>query len=280
MCAGLVALGIAFGASAADIKEAQVYDISVTVKTTTAKRAVISPKANKFVADSETVVYRAQATQKWKGLIWGCDCNALAGKWVVVDDEAGSVAGCVIWDTAKNKNVLFLDDINWRLLNAIDKSGQKCEGSWTIGDMSDDSAAFLSFAGFGTLQVVYEAAPCEDPEINCTSYLKTMSGNVAGWMPAPSYQSGGKDGHCTFCGEYTPGEEPTTDVATAWNFCPCEEYADTGFTAVSGTWTIKYNAAASKKLGAQENATIVDVVKLPDSVKMKVMLKINEVLGK
>ena len=259
-----------------DSPSAQVYDLTITVKTTIAQRGKLK-KNHPFESSTDAVIYRKQSTQKWAGLIWGCDCGSLAGKWQVVDDDAGSVAGCVIWKASKPNNVLFIDDINWRLLNAIDKNGDKCEGSWTIGDMSDESDAFLAFAGFGTLYTAYTAIPCEDPEVNCTSYLKSMSGNVAGWMPAPSYTTAGTPGSCTFCGEYDPGEEETVDSATAWDFCPCEEYADIGFTAVSGTWSIKYNATASKKL--KSSATIVDAVKLPSNVKTSVALKILEVLG-
>ena len=263
-----------------DTRAAQVYNLTITVKTTKAERGKLK-KGHPFATSTDAVIYRKQVTQKWSGLIWGCDCDALAGKWQIVDDTAGSVAGCVIWDNAKPNDVLFIDDFNWRLLNAIDKGGDKCEGSWTIGNMSDDSVAFLAFAGFGTLQPIYTVQPCVDPEINCTSYLKSMSGTVAGWMPAPSYTTAGKSGHCTFCGDYEPGEEPTTDIATAWDFCPCEEYADIDFTAVSGTWSIKYNAASSKKLtgSKRDNSvalTIVDVVKMPSNVKLLVSQKLLE----
>ena len=264
-----------------DSSAAQVYNLTITVKTTQAARGTLK-KGHPFDSSTDAVIYRKQVTQKWSGLIWGCNCDALAGKWQIVNDAAGSVAGCVIWNNAKPNDVLFIDDINWRLLNAIDKSGDKCEGSWTIGDMSDDSAAFLAFAGFGTLQTVYTVLPCEDPEINCTSYLKSMSGSVAGWMPAPSYKTIGKAGSCTFCGEYDPGEESTMDAATAWDFCPCEEYADIGFTAVSGTWSIKYNSSASKKLSGKTDGasrTIVDVVSMPASVKLRVTQKLLETLG-
>ena len=264
-----------------DSSAAQVYNLTITVKTTQAERGKLK-KGHPFDSSTDAVIYRKQVTQKWSGLIWGCNCDALAGKWQIVNDAAGSVAGCVIWNNAKPNNVLFKEDINWRLLNAIDKSGDKCEGSWTIGDMSDDSVAFLAFAGIGTLQTVYTVLPCEDPEINCTSYLKSMSGTVAGWMPAPSYTTVGKSGSCTFCGEYDPGEDSTVDVATAWDFCPCEEYADIGFTAVSGTWSIKYNSSASKKLtGRKEGVglTIVDVAKMPANVKLIVSQKLLETLN-
>lgn len=275
LCAGLVAIGFTT-ICAADEREAQVYDISVSVKTTTAKKGKLSPKTNKFVYETDSVIYRAQASQKWRGLIWGCDCNTLAGRWQIVDEDAGSVAGCVIWNNSKPNEVLFLDDVNWRLLNAIDKKGDKCEGSWTIGNMDEDSSAFLAFSGFGTLKVIYSLAPCEDPEVNCTSYLSMMSGNVAGWMPAPNYTTAGEEGSCTFCGDYDPGEEDAVDIATAWDFCPCEEYADVDHTAVSGTWTIKYNASSSKKL--KKSASIVDAVKLPPNVKRRVERKIDDTL--
>lgn len=255
---------------------AQVYDLTISVKTTVAQRGKLK-KNHPFEASTDAVVYRKQGTQKWTGLIWGCECASLAGKWSIVDDDAGSVAGCVIWKNAKPNDVLFIDDVNWKLLNAIDKNGDKCEGCWTLGDLSDDSDAFLAFSGFGTLYTAYTVSPCEDPEVNCGSYLKTMTGTVAGWIPAPSYTTAGKEGSCTFCGDYDPGEESTVDIATAWDFCPCEEYANIDFTAVSGTWTLKYNASSSKKL--KNSATIVDAVKMPANVKLRVSQKIMEVLG-
>lgn len=270
-----VALGV-MGSALAEDKAAQVYDLTVTVKTTAAKSGTLSPKKNPFVVDTEKVVYRTQATQKWKGLVWGCDCNALSGKWQEIDETSGSVAGCVIWNT-KGNGIVYLDDLNWRLLNAIDQKGDKCEGAFTIGNMDEDSTAFLTFAGFGTLAIKYSAAPCEDPELNCTSYLKTMTGNVAGWMPAPMLKSAGRPGDCIFCGESDPGEEGSEEAAIAWDFCPCEEYADLDLTAIAGTWTMKYNASLSKKL--KNKADITEVYKFPASVDKQVDKKIDETKG-
>lgn len=258
----------------AEDRAAQVYDLSISVKTTTAKSG--SLKANPFV-DPGVIVYRTQTSQKWTGVIWGCDCNALAGVWQTVAGNDNSVAGCAIWRT-KPAGIIFMDDLNWRLLNAIDKKGDKCEGSFTIGEIDADSEAFLCCSGFGTLSIVYTKAPCEDPELNCTSYLKSMSGNVAGWMPAPVLTTAGRPGTCVFCGEGEAGEDPTSEVAEAWDFCPCEDYADVDFTAVSGTWKLKYNAKLSKKLMTTGNIT--DVYKFPADVKAAVLGKIAEVLGK
>ena len=274
----IATVGWAKSSTSDDTREAQVYNLTITVKTTKAERGKLK-KGHPFDASTDAVIYRKQASQKWAGLIWGCDCDSLAGKWKVVNEDAKFVSGCVIWKTTKPYDVIFLGDINWRLLNAIDKSGDKCEGSWTIGDMSEDAPTFLTFAGFGTLQTVYTVLPCEDPEINCTSYLKSMSGNVAGWMPAPVYITPGTDAHCYVCGDAEPGEEDTVDVATAWDFCPCEEYADIGYTAVSGTWSLKYNATASKKL-MKDGATLIKTVKFPANVEKLVDDKMDETLGK
>ena len=270
-----VVLGTVFSALAEEDRAAQVYEMTVSVKTTDAKKGAVTPKKNPFVSVSDSIVYRKQSTQKWKGLVWGCDCESLAGKWRVIDETSSSVSGCVIWNS-KSNDILFLDDLSWKLLNAIDVKGDKCEGAFTIGDMEEESSAFLTFAGFGSLVIKYTSEPCEDPELNCTSYVKTMSGNVAGWMPAPSLTTGGRKGTCVFCGEGDDGEEATTDASVAWDFCPCEEYADASLTAISGSWTLKYNAKLSAKL--KNKASIVDVYKFPTAVGARVESKIVETL--
>ena len=63
LCAGLVAFGVAVDAFAEE-QAAQVYDLAITVKTTAAKKGTLSPKSNKFIANSGSVIYRTQATQK------------------------------------------------------------------------------------------------------------------------------------------------------------------------------------------------------------------------
>lgn len=276
-----VATGVccnAFTASGDTDKAAQLYDVKVVIKTTSAKKASISASKNPFISETAPVVYRVQSSQTWKGVIWGCNCDAIRGNWTVIDQTQGIVAGCVIWDTKSPYTIIFDEDIHWRLLNAIDKTGTKCEGTWTIGDSSDSSNAFLSFAGFGTLVLSTQKEDGDLSIADCMSHVKTISGNVSGWMPAPYVTNPGKSTVCTFCGVISAGEDESHDYATAWNFCDCAEFGDSDFTAVSGTWSIKYNSSLSKKLF--NSTSILEVYKaFPPSVKASVEKKISEVLG-
>jgi hypothetical protein len=262
-----------------ELKAAQVYEIKITVKTTAAKKAKLSPKNNPFVdGDLDSIIYRAQASQKWNGVVWGCDCESVFGRWDVIDMAAQSVSGCIIWNAKSPYTILFADDIQWRLLNAIDKKGNKCEGAWTIGDSSDESNAFLAFSGFGTIDVKAERIDGELENIGCNGYVKSISGNVAGWMPAPSHTTVGRPADCTFCGITDPGEDDAVDMSEAWIFCECGDIESVGFTAVSGTWSLKYSSSLSKKLS--DDTSILNVYKkFPSTVKSALAVKIQQTLG-
>jgi len=276
----LLAAGVCsstFASSSEDDKAAQVYDVKITIKTTAAKKASISASKNAFISETGSIVYRTQGSQTWNGVIWGCSCDAILGSWTVINQNLGIVAGCVIWDKKSPYTIIFDENIHWRLLNAIDKTGTKCEGAWTIGDSSDSSNAFLSFAGFGSLVLSTEKVDGDLVLADCMSYVKSISGNVAGWMPAPYVTIAGKKGVCTFCSA-EEDEADEVDFAAAWNFCDCAEFGDSDFTAVSGTWSIKYNASLSKKL--RNSTSILEVYKkFPGAVKSAVSAKIAETLG-
>lgn len=252
-------------------KEAQVYDIKVTAKTTAAKKGKLSLKKNKFIDESDTVVYRAQGSQSWTGVLWGCGCETLRGVWDTVGEGAEVVSGVAIWNNKKPNTIVFLDDMKWRVLNAIDAAGTKVEAAWTIGDSSDASNAFLAFAGFGALLA-------NGAHEDCLYSVKSLAGNVAGWMPAPTMTTPGKPGVCTFCSGVigtTPDEE---DVAVAWSVCDCVDIGDPDFTAVSGTWSLKYNKTLSRKLSSASSILGV-YTKFPETVKTAVAQKIGEVAG-
>ena len=277
----LLALGMVAGvvAFAEQIKTAQVYEIKVTVKTTAAKKSKIYAAKNPFVDETGSVIYRKQASQTWKGLVWGCDCESALGEWKTLEANNQVVVGAVLWDTKSPYDIILLDNMNWHVLNAIDTTGAKCECAWTIGESTDMSAAFLSFAGFGTLKLntVKEDGNLMLDE-NCGSYITSMSGQVSGWMPAPRLERTGRAAVCTFCGVVDPGEESSIETAEAWNYCTCLDVGDRDFTAVAGSWTLKYNAKYSKKLS--EASSIIEVYSaFPASVKTEVIRKINEIKG-
>ena len=201
------------------------------------------------------------------------DCEALLGKWEVLPTNPDSVSGAVIWTAASPYNIILLDDMRWHVLGAVDKKGNRCEAAWTIGESGDDSKAFLSFAGFGTLTLHHE-----DDEIYCTSYIKSLSGTIAGWMPAPAYLVKGKAALCTFCGIVSAGSEDSYETAESWEFCTCASMGDDQFTAVSGTWALKYNSSLSKKLASENTPTITSAyTKFPTSVKKAIEQKIADV---
>ena len=92
-----------------------------------------------------------------------------------------------------------------------------------------------------------------------------MSGNVAGWMGLPSMVvSKGTADDCYKC-MVVEGSDEVVAFAPGWSLCACDEGSES--TAVSGTWKLKYLAAASKKWGKVEaSASISTVYTFPSYV--------------
>lgn len=264
--AALAATGMTF----AETPAAQVYDVCLNIKTTAAATATINNKTNPFLGEEkEFVIYRKEASKTWKGLIWGCNCEAIDGVWRETGTEyldRKSIEGCVMWDT-KTKQPVFMGDGSdladvasvpgtgwtWRFINAIDKSGKKCEGVWTIaqeGPACEENDELFNFqgAGFGSL--------CLASDLGCTSYIKSISGNFAGWMKAPSANTDDNWSGCTFCGYEK--EEGVCAYATAWEYCDCYGILKEAETAAYGTWKISYNSGLSKKLSTMVNPKKID----------------------
>jgi len=279
-------------ATFAAVPQAQVYDISLTIKTTKAAQATIkSAKVNPFVEIGAEIFYRTQTSITWKGLIWGCNCESINGVWEsakYTDDSceeqlACTVKGCVIWDTKGKKPVYFggnTEDaadftkpadaagfgFGWQFLQMIGKDAKSLECSWDIGSKGDrcgaspDGYVFKFWgSGFGTAKHVPTTYVEEDAEgvkktitlsYSCANYVNSLSGNFAGWMAAPDDES---TWGCSFCGGAS-----SCVSADAWAWCEnsltCASCGlvnspfDKERTAAYGTWSIKYNSSASKKL--------------------------------
>lgn len=270
-----VAAGVAMGAT----PTAQVYDVTLKIKSTAAASATVNNKQNPLACTAEDgkvgIVYRKQASYTWKGLVWGCGCETINGKWEIVQNDCDDVEvvqgktikGCILWDT-KTKQPVYVGDgsdltdagsvpgcgFGWKLLHAINKDGKQVEGTFSMsqyGNACDENDMLFEFAGAGFGSACLDV---EDGEPTCLSYVKSISGNFAGWMKAPNKTTTTAWTGCTYCG--LKGGEMTCDFAEGWQWCDWSHTCncDTGIepnldaTAAYGTWTVKYNSGLSKKL--------------------------------
>ena len=201
---------------------AAVYKIAISLKTT-------APKTLGAKCSDDCTVYRVQKAMKINGYIWGdgeCeDCSL---------ELPGSMA---LWSTtAFNKGPI---ETSLHLVaGRIDKpSSNKVEAHGDLGGPGD-GWGWLKLAGFGKA-AFRAAAKCNecDDDACAGGYLKSLSGNIAGWR--------------------VPDETECEDGP----YVCCEMTANT---AAYGTWKIAYNAALSKKLACSEDTSDLEaVVKFP-----------------
>ena len=228
----MIAAAAAAMIGAAQAYEAQVYDMTLTVKTTQCKESKVSKALAAYLDDGtekgEKIGLRKQATRKMAGVIWGCDCETIAyPAWRTYRANKQTVGGYVFWDLASKEHFYIpMTKFFWTVLNRIDTMN-KVEGSWTLANGADGSAFLFTGAGFGSIAGA-----------GCGSYISSMSGNFAGFRQAVGGMT-----DCLFC------EDVETDCRVE-NFCDvCITVADTTeLTAAYGTWKLKYNKSASKSL--------------------------------
>ena len=219
--------------------DAQVYDYKLSLKTTTCAEGKVAKGSFYEVAlgmeKGDEISYRKSASVTLNGVSWGCDCkDALAGAWAERELADGTIVydGLTFWN---KKSGAFLGGahdattITWDMMNRIGKKGSDVEMSFDIIDEANASFEFKC-AGMGTIKdsINENAANCIDE----ASYIKSAKGNVAGFM-APD------TGACYYCDEV---------VCDVYDFCECLGLMDGSRTVAYGTWTMKYNASASKKL--------------------------------
>jgi hypothetical protein len=235
--------------------DAQVYEMTITLKSTVAASGKITPVVCDM-PEQEVSLYRKQSTVKIKGLFWGCDCETIAEPQFVT--SATATYGYIFWNETTHQ--VLDSEFAWHVLNRIDKKLKKAEGAWTIG--STDAEVFLAGSGFGTVKDDVSKAACTIDSV----ILSPMSGNCAGWLSLPAITVKGSSGDCPKCGEATEGTDDTVTVAPGWSLCACGEGSE--FTAATGTWKLKYHAAASKKWQkAETDFSITKAYSFPSYVK-------------
>jgi hypothetical protein len=247
------AVAVSAGAYAKTQLDAQVYDFTLTVKTTECKQMKFTKSIAKLEfqdyndVKKETIDVRKPASTKIVGVIWGCDCITIAAPmWrsfgrADANGNRHSIGGYLFWNPSTEEPFnVWSTRFGWAALNRMYK-GDSAEGVWRLSNWDPDNT--LGFIGAGQGKVkgdgLYLNATTGTILGNCRVVLTSMSGNFAGLLLSGSLGAG-----CKFCGF----------ACTAWQFCRgCDRGAsrlnlDTNFTAAYGTWKIKYNSSASKKL--------------------------------
>jgi len=225
-----VTAAVGAGVYAASL-DAQVYDVNLTVKSTECKDskytktiATLEGEDYKDVKGNELSV-RKQASTKIAGVIWGCECETIANPAWRLYNNGTTVGGYLFWNVGGETCFnIFTTTFKWAVFNRID-NGEKAEGVWALVNQDIDNTVGFLGAGFGKVS-----------GLTCRTVLSNMSGNFAGFLLAGSDAAG-----CKFCGGVD---------CTAWQVCPCTGVGvyDLSLTAAYGSWKIKYNKSASKKL--------------------------------
>ena len=234
----LMIVAAAAAMAGAVFADAQVYDIKLKVKTTQCKEAKFTKALEKLgwfgsIKAGTKVSFRGSATRKMGGVIWGCDCDTISRPSWRVENGGLGVGGYAFWDETKAPYTPFQIPwvtFDWAVLNRVGKM-TNVEGSWILGDKAAGEAFYFLGAGFGT---------CTLNSNDCASYIKTMSGNFAGFR-VYNYTQG--DG-CIFCGE-------TFSSCLVAPFCVClggVARNTSALTVAYGSWQLKYNSSQSKKL--------------------------------
>ena len=252
--------------------DAQVYEYKLSLKSTTCKEAKV---ANGYLTKiglmepGDELVYRTPASLTLVGLTWGCECNeAIAGTWGQTKNNPNNWYGITFWNPKANGKLgSFLGGVyngtefQWDMLNRIGKKADEVELSFDLIPSADalDGNFELKLAGLGKIkdQFAYDS---EDEEwTDCNSYIKSVKGSVAGYVnPEAGIVV------CNYCEEY--------DVfCNVYQFCICgDDNTDETRTVAYGTFTMKYNASASKKL--KNSARIAGAYNFPKAIKAALVL--------
>lgn len=218
--------------STAALAEAQVYEMTLTLKSTLTKKG----KTAALVCSepkNDTGLYRKQGSVKIKGLFWGCDCITIGDPQPLT--TASATYGYIFWNQTTGK---VLDGkFAWMLLNRIDKTLKKCEGTW---DLAGDGFELVG-GGFGTVVDVVDKECCTLD----STIIKTMNGNCAGYLSLPpTIVSEGTQEVCEKC-EQIQGTDDVVAIAPAFTLCECGDASE--ITTATGTWRLKYHQSASSK---------------------------------
>lgn len=246
---------------------AAVYDVTLTVKTTKAERGNVKAFAN-MCGETGKILYRKQATVKLQGLLWGCGCERLTEP---PQFSGWYEDGFAFWNAAERKAYSAESEFAWRMLNRIGSTAKEVEGCWDmrLADGAGETVFDLVGAGFGTVKDTILSKDKESGTVEIDydeSYVASISGSFAGTGIGPAITTVTViEEECSYCtGGRAREEIVEREPSTVWSLCACGG-EDDALTAAHGTWTIKYNASASKRLA--KSSGILEAANVPKYVK-------------
>jgi hypothetical protein len=207
MAAALVAAASSYaqcapGPDPVDVDCAQVYNVSMSLKTTAAKSGAIDI-GDECSPGSTSVCYRVISSKSYKGYYWNCSCECDAFDSNVLE----------LFDKKSDEMVVESESISWTILGRIGKKNTDIEA---YGNINGD----IYLMGFGKWD-------------SKKGRVSSISGNVQAVLGAPL---------CIVA--CAPG-----GIALPYDLC----IPDTQIlvdTIAYGSFSIKYNSSASKKLAA------------------------------
>lgn len=247
IAAAVAAMGIGAYASCdkpedKEVNCAEVYDVVFNLKTTKCKcsnkkQVTIGDECGKPVKDYsyDCVAWREIVSKKVNGVIWSCVCSCstdldvestlqVTPAWWDYTTVAADAQGNQYFWIAKDKYDLSDASLmTFTFLGRIGKDKKKVEAYGTFG-------TGISWAGFGTYDTKHDR-------------VTKISGNAAGYWGAP-YDCSSMDN--------VDGVISYTEDCPAYKLCGDDPAVmdDYSTTAAYGTFSVKYNAAKSKKLMA------------------------------
>ena len=243
----IAAAAAAMVSGAFAIGDAQVYDYTATLKTTACRAGKLSQKLIDYFGEArrlpseapintfgrgDEIGIRKQVSVKIAGVIWGCDCPTIALPRFPRRTPGNYMGGYYFWNQqAETMFNPFRTLFFWNVLNRIDTMS-KVEGSYTLACRQAGQRLVVFGGGFGSVS-----------KTGCDTYVKSMNGNLAGFRIAADDEFG-----CVFCGGNNCVVTTLCDLC--WDISSPDFVYTTGFSAVSGTWKIKYNKSMTKRLAS------------------------------
>jgi hypothetical protein len=224
---------------------------------------VVNPIAN---AESRLIFWMDNATRKFEGIAWQCHSACFEGRWFADCDLTNNGRlNYVIWEKKTShaisypvfqvkygntddpatkfedtpQTTYFSLDAQWEMLiGRYGKKAQKVTAYWTPRLLHGQS---IDAAGFGTYDVK-------------NLRTKSISGNAVGMiMPI-------QDGATDACGNKDRIFCALGFMCVEWRDWCCDGcYAGVDLVPASGTWSLKYNASATKKAN-KDKATLASFV--------------------